>query len=50
MAIEKRQRRRGIAVVVILVVLGLVAFVILKVFTPKHVPIDEAPDRNNSPI
>jgi ABC-type transport system involved in cytochrome c biogenesis permease subunit len=50
MANESRQRSRGIAVVVILVVLGIVAFVILKVFTPAHVPIDEPPESVNAPM
>jgi hypothetical protein len=41
MSQSKRRPRRGIAVVVILVLLGLIAFVILKIFTPKNVPVDE---------
>ena len=41
--------RRGIAVVIILVLLGIIAFVILKVFTPKNVPVDEDAVRS-SPI
>lgn len=41
----KRQPITGIAVVLALILLGIVAFVILKVFQPRHVPVDEGAER-----
>ena len=45
MANPTRRLNRGIAVVIILVLLGIIAFVILKIFTPQHVPVDEGMNR-----
>jgi hypothetical protein len=45
---EKRRPRTGVAVVLILILLGIIAFVLLKAFTPAHVPVDEGAERNSS--